>query len=376
MAYRAFIKREHVVYDSVAAIKPHGVPRLIQGRSEIVKVATGPFTHSYAKELRAVWNNFDFSFIVYAIGFTAEQLGAYVSWCVGRGYDLFFDIDMKRFDSCVHPEFLRLLHRIYLALGAAPELMRIFHRRLSKRGITAHNVLYLLQGQVGSGDGDTSGSDTTFSGWMLLSIIEELCTIVRCHVSLDLKFRALDMGDDVLILTSRLLMENRRIWLDQVYRSFGFLPEISVHLNLYGVSFCSSRFWPTNTGLVLGPKIGRIISKTFWSIDHVSDRKSWVKGICLGLLRECSFVPVLRVLLPHLISLCGGVVAHPHFEEYKFHAKFDHEACSETWDMMFALYGLCLDQILELERFVVQVSLGQLITHPYLETICNVDLSF
>jgi hypothetical protein len=283
---------------------------------------------------------------------------------------------MKRFDSCVHPEFLRLLHRIYKALGASPELMRIFQRRLKKRGITAHHVLYLLIGQVGSGDGDTSCSDTTFCGWMLLVIIEELCILLRVHVSLDLKFRALDMGDDVLILSSRSIMDNRNHWLDRIYRSFGFLPEIAIHRSLAFVSFCSSRFWPTSTGLVLGPKIGRICSKTFWSIDAVSQPKSWVKSICLGLLNECSFVPVLRVLLPHLIRLCGDVVSHPVFEEYRFHARVGHEVCDETFDMMFQLYGLSRANVLALEDFVGGVTLGQLIVHPFLKHICDVDLGF
>jgi len=106
----------------------------------------------------------------------------------------------------------------------------------------------------------------------------------------------------------------------------------------YAGQLCSGRLWAVGDSWVYGPKIGRILAKTFWMVHPPAERK-WVnhlKGVCVGLSFNVSHIPVLRAVVHTILDRLRDVqaerVSNPAAEPWKIWASHPSEATQETFD--------------------------------------------
>jgi hypothetical protein len=347
---KSFVKREKAVWVAGCyTFKRDPVPRLIQGRSVDVKVATGPFTWAYGKSLCKLYAaDTDY---VYASGVSAEDLGKVLERHPDQGPNGYnwVAFDCKRWDSTVGPSPTLCLWREYKKCGAPKNCIDTFRDRHKRRfGKTRSGITYSRFAQVSSGDGDTSAGNTRIHLVML-----ENCGAVKA---------AIVHGDDSCVYTNDVEAVSHH------YRVGGFNPVPSQDFD-----FCSALFWPTEDGLVLGPKIGRLLAKTFTSTHHFSPSKhlEWLRGVCLGLDVSCSYIPILRALIPRLLHLCGdGKVWCQDSYDYKTRAAARHGLCEETWIFMQHRYDLSEQDVLAMESELQTVELGTLLCGaPWLDLV-------
>jgi hypothetical protein len=336
---KAFIKRElGVVAVRGVATKSDPVPRIIQGRSVEVKLATGPFTWAYGKMLKEVYSPYiDGNNILYAGGRSGEEVGEFyerISTNLGAVGE-WMAFDCKRFDRTVGPTPMRKLWEEYEECGASDLTLRaLAGRDQTRRGYTSHGIKFHRQAQVSSGDGDTTAGNSRIH-----MVLLEACPYVEA---------AIVMGDDSLVYA----LDPDSVL--AAYRAGGFEPKLSKDID-----FCSALFWPTDSGLVLGPKIGRVLGKTFHSMEKRHDYMPWLRGVCLSLRLKVSFVPILRVLVERLLILAGdGKVYRAGDHNYKFTCDGSHNVCDATWGFMQDRYGLGEHEVKAMEAELATFEIG------------------
>jgi hypothetical protein len=358
-AGKCFVKREKAVTAiNDKPVKQQPAPRLIQGRSVEVKIATGPFTWAYSKRLGEIYNTD--GLYLYAGGKSAEQIGAFfdeIPRRVGKPGCSWYAIDARRWDRSVGPTIMKCLFNEYRVCGAPPDCLEALrHRDRRRHGVTTGGWKFSRIGQVSSGDGDTSGGNTRAHLAML-----ECCDEV---------YAAIAHGDDSLVYTDDI---------DAVLQQYvhgGFEPVLADE-----VDFCSAVFWPTEKGSVLGPKVGRVLAKTFFcaskfgimhnpSLGGVhrfgasnSDYLPWLRGVCLSLRRSTRHIPLLRILIPHLLLLAGeGPVWRDDKYQYKSWCDDYHEVCEGTWEFFYQRYGLHESDVLDMEEEIKRTTIGSVLS--------------
>jgi hypothetical protein len=210
----------------------------------------------------------------------------------------------------------------------------------------------------------------------LLALLVPLYCYVRVN-GLTLKkalteFRMLDAGDDNIIQTKRPMD-----W-PKVYAEFGWVAKTIERRNIFDVTFCSGRFWPSNDGLVLGPKIGKWLFKTGWSIAEVLadvPQNEFFAGVCLGVSNDVNHIPVLRSVVSKATSDCpkaSAILVNRH--AHRQHAIKSHEAVFATYLMLSHLYGLDVELIVALEDKFKLMNFPVLFSDPVLDQIFQIDL--
>jgi hypothetical protein len=317
------------------ATKARPKPRLIQGRSVETKVATGPFTYSYGKSLAYAYN--PGGKYLYTGGCDSETIGRWFDEMhIPPGYT-WLAYDCRRWDSTVGPTPMSLLWEEYNHLGAPRDcLLALQGRSGSRKAVTSHGIRFSRTAQVASGDGDTSAGNSRIH----LVLLESCPGVFAAAVS----------GDDAIILA------NDPLQVEQRYKGGGFDPVRSDDFD-----FCSQLFWPTSDGRVLGPKVGRTLGKMFHCTKRYGSSEGyhrWLRGVSLGARNSFSFIPVLRVLVPHILSCIGhGRVDKDRGHQYKARASFSHDICDETWAFFEERYGLSQAEVVAAESLILSTPL-------------------
>jgi len=160
--------------------------------------------------------------------------------------------------------------------------------------------------------------------------------------------------------------------------------------------FCSSLWWPTPEGTVLGPKIGRQLYKHAWTYKPESVREAWFDAVVAGNSLSWSFVPVLRTLQLHYTTLkdkraAARALAKKRFEEgktqvaprpykpyvfsrtealeesLKFKSGMAHAASDDTAAFFAQRYAMDAREVeLELKALLAVHKPGQSVAHPFL----------
>jgi hypothetical protein len=372
----AFVKVERLpLLLTVEKLKKPVKPRLIQGRQPEVTASSGPTFHALGKVLRRVWPLEGTSRIAYASGCTAETLGVWYTTAVTRGLRP-WPTDADMWDASVGPGPHMSEHADLLALGVNEPTRKVLEeRRTGRIGRTKHGVVYRLWWQVCSGDGDTSFGNSLANGKMWLGVLRHLPTAmvaINGDNALPMLPEALDLEDVANIVHS--------------FKLYGFSVRLeSDSHTIFDGEICSGRLWALGLDeYVYGPKIGRVLAKTFWAIDPPRKarlRRAWVRGVALGLRRDTSFIPVLRVVVGRLIEETRDVPAESvpvdQDEPWKVHAALEHQCAESTMEQVCYLYSITREQVDELEKFLSDLPtlIGVRIDHPVLNRIVEVDLS-
>ena len=351
---KSFVKVEkHIVSVGTKIVKSDRVPRLIQGRSLCVKIDTGPFTSSYGKMMMLVYGpsgNF-----VYTSGLSAETIGdcfTHIPIRIKHKGARWYAIDCKRFDRSVGPSPLHELYLEYKKCGAPVECLNAFANRHKEQfGATRNGIRYTRRAQVNSGDGDTSAGNSRI----------HLVLLESCPHA----YGALVHGDDAVILTDDI--EAVMDW----YRKGDLVPVLAPEID-----FCSGLFYPTNNGIVLGPKIGRVLAKGFQSMRKFESYRPWLRGVLLSIRNSSSFVPILRVLVETMLKRVGvGKVFRESNFKYKSLANSSHECSEETFAFFEKRYGISENGVLFYESMIRNTfRIGDILDDPVFLTLVERDV--
>jgi hypothetical protein len=346
-------------------------PRCIQGTTHRANVVLGPFMQCASKQLAHVWN--PDNVVCYTSGMSAEQLGLWRS-DFGDEDVTIVEIDFTRYDAHQGAECFNLERKLYLRMGLKnyPDAEFVFDSQRLTRGTTSHGIRYRVPFTRKSGDPNTSCGNSFITGCTALFILEELGFRDKCKL--------LVQGDDNLIVIRGSLpsAERDKIRGDFVnfYKQLGLIAKVKVSCEWHEVEFCSSLFWPTRDGFVLGPKIGRRLPKLGFSLSNLSEGQ--VKGMILCCKTDMSHIPVLRVYVKWCLSKMHDVKKSIYIDreaKYKSLCTSKHEICDSTFEFFTDRYGLDVDACeKELENALdLAPDFRSIISYPLLDDFIMVD---
>lgn len=395
---KAFVKREHMVKSGPECLEDID-PRLIQGRTPEYQVATGPWTLAFSKYLAKEWGPDNTSGILYSSGLNANQMGAWFDSCIERWKDADFEIcedDCSRWDGSLVPAAIRYELGFYDTYHSPPKrVSQALHCQEKSFGHTPHGVKFSVDGTRKSGDGNTSSGNSLLNAHTHASVIvESYCEqsidpMANCqsypHINMEACRNQVPLKDlvDMSILGDDNIMIGHGPTLRHLASStpnklcrFGLRPKFKL-VNRYTAEYCSGRFWPSTQGTIWGPKIGRVLAKSFYAVQNIPPQEyaSWLKAVCLGFVKDVSHIPILRVVVARTLDMLTFVSAKPTSEEHRMHAIAPGQPTGETYIMLNQLYGLTKQQIDDIENAILLNfhTLPFDFDHPLLNQIVEID---
>jgi len=268
-------------------------PRCISGKEDDYLAATGPLYYSYMKSLVAQkWPDVTTALrqkYIYTGGMTSDQIGLIISHYETMGW-CFYEGDFSRYDGRTELEALRAEFACYDLPGVYKDYLLL---QLESSGVSRGGVKFHQRGKRASGVINTSFGNTVV-GFMFFA---------GCFKRMNFDdFVVVQLGDDNVVMT--------RIPIDlQFVRNYandcGHVLEIKEVVDVDYLEFCSMRFWDVGGVRVLGPKPGRVLAKTFVSVDPLMQDNQlcdYVLQIAKS-FQYYQFVPVLG-------EFCRGILEH------------------------------------------------------------------
>jgi hypothetical protein len=375
---KSFNKAEKRLDSSVVEYKP-GVPRPISGNSDEWNVATGPYYWAIGKVLAEVWNS-EFC-IYYTAGSNAEQIGAWLEQ-FGHNNSLYRygDGDFKWFDSSQALVVLSIILWVFGLFSCIPSwIAKDEDGRLIVVGCTAHGVIFRLVGSKTSGDGNTMSGNSILNGLVSL-FVYCLCNPKLSVVEVMRRMNLLIVGDDSDHVCMRTLNPPDPHYYAMLGLKFIYTPRD----NSYCMEFCSSRFWPTSTGIVLGRKPGCAIPKLGWYLQCPAKKVDGVHlSTLIGELNGCRFIPPTYAIVRAQLNLlqARGVKAvkltrdlRRTEENIRVYAQLVHQPTEETYSMLTEVYDWTPEDQSGLEQCMSALSsLPSVLSYPPLSKLLTVD---
>jgi len=318
-------------------------PRAITASSDRVNAAYGPFAWHASKELLKIWDK-DFR-VCWTSGMTGEEIGEWAKEHIMGQDVVIFELDESRYDAhqkCgVRKAFSNLSKRAGIA--GYQQAHYALKQMFAKRGFTQRGIKYSVDGTMGSGQQDTSFSNTYVNGCKLDYIMRKAGFGVE-------EYAMLVNGDDsFLVVKKKLSNEECNLLSDCLVdknRQLGFTTKCKFSRNIAEVEYCSSLFWPVEGTYVLGPKIGRRLPKIGFGLNKLTEGE--IKGMLLGLRIEAGFVPVIRLYTSHCLQLLSKVKEVKYVDErsvYKSFARSEHKCDAETEMFFLERYGFTVKSV-------------------------------
>lgn len=350
------------------------VKRGISALPDEINVATGPYSLAFTKWMNLHW---DGSFpsdikMLFASGWTAERVSAFAflgledldlpEMYAGEGYSRedwhnfvaqpFFrgqdeyqyglDGDFSTMDGTVNRFWLQVERQFMVCAGVPQHVCDVYARLGKVRGRSPHDVSYTVNG-------------TRLSGMATTSVCNSLITGLAHYYFLRAngitEARILVLGDDVNVISKVPIAH-----LDWV----GFFNQCDLKykpnfLRPRFMSFCSNYYWPCDTGLVLGPKPFRVISKLGLTLTKPKNKKQHIVSVAKGLVNDCFHVPILSEYLVWILTKACKDTRAPVSPKYDFHFHVSqrHQPVPATYTFFEQMYGVTFAQVLaEMQRLV------------------------
>lgn len=379
---KAFVKREHVMKLVFEHLEDYD-PRLIQGKTPVYQVLTGPFTLAWSNYLKKIWGRWyaikhdlptKYPPITSASGLDANALGEWFQFALDEIPEgIYWETDASRHDTHVHKTAKKQELREYKRLRPAPRVWAALSTQMKTKGITTHGVWYIVDATMQSGVGNTTCGNTFLVctghyGAVLIVVVTRGDPMPKMFI--------LGIGDDIITRAVRALLKYMPDVLE-VLHDLGWTVKCQLYTHPFDAEFCSGRFYPSSRGWLFGPRIGRVIAKVFYAKDFYSSANGvkWAKSVALGLWRDTHHIPVLRAWIAVVLHLTQTVRAEPVVDEYKFHVREPADPVPDTWEMCHYLYGLTRGQLEQLEQAILRIpALPAFFNHPWLNHIIKFDL--
>lgn len=303
-------------------------PRAVCNCSARFNVTTGPYFYAFSQALKNKYN-FDNSFtnaILWTSGCSAEQAGNFFDHWVNEFGDVeYLVLDQSSFDAhqsegsfCFEHEILRNFKVPPIALAAhrSAAVPRGSHQK--------YNIRFQCSKPT-----RTSGSGITSAGNVTISIASILLLYGRPGTN----YAFMANGDDVLLIARRDFIKSDEI--DPHMSSLGL--EVKWHLtdDPTQVEFCQCLPYPTSSGTVFAPKVGRLMTRLGFSTSTLPVD---VFGIARGLEQSVSFVPFLTEFITKLLGLAGSCDAIEN--HWSLRATNRHTATQDTFAFIYKRYNI------------------------------------
>jgi len=237
-----------------------------------------------------------------AIGMTATEIGDWAN----KFAQSVLENDVSAWDNSIHPRLEKLLLWMARKFGAPPLWLQLFRANIKTHGRSAHGIKFWTPGGRKSGDPWTAWANSLLNIMIHLFIISE-----HFNLSIERTLEIVEMivlGDDNLSFLKIPIPEP--VWA-LGFRNLGFKCVAKTHKSVFDSEFCSNRFAPWQSGVVMVPKIGRLLSKlgcyckppTHASLDQIH------KGTCIGLKLSTTAFPFAQKFLASEIDRLGNVKA-------------------------------------------------------------------
>jgi len=315
-------------------------PRAIQGCSDKVNVAYGPFIWRASKQLNNLWNSGERIF--YASGHTAEELGEWRLQFDSDSDVTIVELDESRYDAHQGVGCHELGGVFKRATGIesykyANDVEKHIYRTKGRSKFFKFGV----DGTMSSGRQDTSCSNTFVNGSKLDCFLQD-------YGFNKSDYKMVVNGDDSLVVIRKSMCASMRDTLCKYLtgrnHELGFSSKCKVRTEWYDVEFCSSLFWPVSGGYVLGPKIGRRLPKIGFNLNELDPLD--IEGMLIGLAIDASYIPVLF----EYITVCQKLVNKNKKSKnrryidkeaiYKIRATSPHTATQDTDVFFEQRYGI------------------------------------
>jgi len=344
---KAFVKVEKLLFAKQGEVidKP---PRLIQGAVDEYNVEIGPWMHAFSKELIRLWNK-DFIFY-YPSGASNEDIGNWLELDLA-----YYEDDFSKFDATIHHNLLEMELFIYRTFGMPTNMQKLVRKNFPTVGATPHGVSYMVEGTRKSGDQNTSVGNTMLNVLVHAYAMHMLGFTPRYDINTSTwPYRMIALGDDNLIVTGEPIAH---VNVENIIKDLGLIPNMVFKDNVNLLEFCSARFWPSETGRVLGPKIGRYLAKIGWMLRPPvgeSRQAKEYRGTLLSHVETVNHIPILKEVTQRILD----VMAEKRFikdTELKGYVIQPHQVVTETYSMIHDLYDISASDVEDLLAIVARV---------------------
>lgn len=333
-------------------------PRVIFSPNDHYTACSGPVCSLLTKNLKEIWNQDHI--IYYTSGANAKDLGNWYTKAMNDIADpVVIEDDFSQFESRVTVEARQFVVSIWKFLTGLDKELDIILLQNDQRGRTREGLSWGREGGMSSGVGDTSPTNSMINGVAHYVYFKNLC---QKH-GLDIKghVRIAVLGDDNVAVISRQLfklMMKETETLEGWLRSLGMLPELKYHeSNFSRAEFCSGWFIKThdaegNWGHYWTPKLGRVISKTFFIKPTEANGRAVIKGIAQS-YREVPVDPVLHDFSDALYGTIEGPwtpVKHSEYQPQLVELGLNVKPSVEGW---CERYGLTEDEFKVVREYLI-----------------------
>jgi len=328
--------------------------RLIQASTAFYNVTVGPWITSLSTFIANIFN-YHHPVFFYATKTSAEEIGSWFSDSAKR-FPYIIDSDFSSFDSTISWQAIVCEMEVYSAAGFPLMILLLLRLQTVTQGKVKGGWKFSCKGKRGSGRPNTSLGNT------LLNFILFWNYCQRNGIG----FRMMALGDDTVAFTNKPI---DLVMMKEYYKQKGFLIT-PTNRTVTTAEFCSCLFYPFGDSYILGPKIGRVLAKTFWEHNGYNERKywKWVAEICIGMQSSWSFVPVLREVSLRYTGADTMIKS-----EYQHYASKSYPVDDRTYPFLCERYGLTFADI---DALVSEVSgiAPVVLQGPIVERICQVDI--
>jgi len=171
---------------------------------------------------------------------------------------------------------------------------------------------------------------------------------------------------------------NREVFLKKytdTMTAFGFKAKAKLSDEIYNVEFCSSLFWPTTRGTVLGPKPGKLLPKMGFTCAKLS--KQDVRGTILGYQHLANHVPLIRTYCDNMLSKIDATTRlNKNVVKHNMYLRPDGPsgATEATWEFFYSRYridGKVLER--KLSEILARATLSSAIRFDELKLLMDLD---
>jgi hypothetical protein len=338
-------------------------PRTIQGQQHEANVIIAPWVQAFAEALKKSWCKKHL--MTFASGMNALQIGEWWEECGGHNHpsQIYIEDDFSKMDAHFRPEMCLLEFDIYRHFGCPDEVYALMCAGIHTVGYTRTGVKYSIEGTRKSGDSFTSVGNTILNGLMHLYAfcITNNCTpddLVNCDLEIDRFYSSIVVGDDGVFRHSA---AKQVAPYGQILGELGFKVKPVVLQSSYRTQFCSGRFWPSDKGVIHGPKPGRIIAKLGFTLSPQHKDPNYFKSVLHCLRRDVAHIPILNDYIETLYKKLPGKTVHVQDSDFyhKFHSPIMARPVDESLSMVDELYGWGLTELRDWKRFVSQKLSGR-----------------
>jgi len=363
-----FLKKENLCYRTPYGVKEK-CPRAIQGAPARFICLTGPWFMALQDLVKKTWNSKNW--VSMACGISARDAASVIDkpW-------KFWEDDISAFDSSVSIRLLNLECWIAKQYGAPQAVFDLMKANNQTHGRTFQGASYEVPDGRKSGDPFTTLFNSMLNALMHMFVIhDQLGWSVR---AMETRCAMLVAGDDNALAINT----DKRIDFVAGMLKLGFKSEAIERHSIYDLEFCSCRVYDIGEYKLFGPMPGKVLSK----IGVVNNLplgvtvESVLRGVALGLMGSCYYLPPIRVVVDRILALTEGHRVHitqeTRFKNYEWNMNFVNPAQVDNSKVMCSLldtYGWTPKKQRFFELAVSTVRLGDMFNNPSYLLLCGRD---